>query len=300
MENNALSYDKDSKLAYGRLSGYPFLLTTGQRRDIIEEIVFSVARQGQGMTEEEGKSLQSSSGAIARVNLGTSLVRVAPKASLTANKRFETVKQAIDDSLAFFQQQGFQAVCQLTGEAEPDLYLVGTGAQFLSQKGFEQQQASLLSEQTEETNKQEQFVPGLVGAFLGSLLGVVVTVIIGQLGYVAVFSGIVMGVAILKGYELLGKRLSVKGIIASAIIMFAMTYFAFNLDYAFALARWAEVDVFTAFEAIPELLENGGLDMTDYLTELVKLYLFTLLGAFPITLSILKEQKTKHQIRPLS
>lgn len=35
-ENNALSYDKGSKLAYGRLSGYPFLLTTGQRRDIGE------------------------------------------------------------------------------------------------------------------------------------------------------------------------------------------------------------------------------------------------------------------------
>lgn len=50
----------------------------------------------------------------------------------------------------------------------------------------------------------ENVVAGVVGAFLGTLLGVVCTVVIGQLGYVASVSGLIMAVGALKGYELLG------------------------------------------------------------------------------------------------
>ena len=52
--------------------------------------------------------------------------------------------------------------------------------------------------------RQENIVAGVVGAFLGTLLGVVCTVVIGQLGYVASVSGLIMAVGALKGYELLG------------------------------------------------------------------------------------------------
>lgn len=298
LTDNNLSYDKDSNLAYGRLSGFPFLLIIGQK-DTVSELVFSVTRQGQVLTDEDGQLLKGSSEAVANVMVANSLVRIVPKAGLTANKRYENVKQAIDASLAFFQQQGFTTVCQLTGEEGADLYLIGSGAQFLSQAGLEQQRALLLSKETDVTNTKEHFVPGLVGAFLGSVLGVIVSVIIGQLGYVAVISGIVMGVATLKGYELLGKRLSMKGIITSSLIMIAMTYFAFHVDLAFTIARVVEVDIFSAFEAIPYLLETGDLSMTDYLIELGKIYLFTLLGAVPTILSTLKEQKTQYLIRQL-
>lgn len=46
----------------------------------------------------------------------------------------------------------------------------------------------------------ENVVAGVVGAFLGTLLGVVCTVVIGQLGYVASVSGLIMAVGALKGY----------------------------------------------------------------------------------------------------
>ena len=39
--------------------------------------------------------------------------------------------------------------------------------------------------------KQEQVLPGIVGALIGSLIGAVVIVIVGQLGYVAAVSGLV-------------------------------------------------------------------------------------------------------------
>ena len=72
----------------------------------------------------------------------------------------------------------------------------------------------------EREKRQENIVAGVVGAFLGTLLGVVCTVVIGQMGYVASISGLVMAVGALKGYELLGGRLSKKGaVISSALIL---------------------------------------------------------------------------------
>ena len=62
-------------------------------------------------------------------------------------------------------------------------------------------------EQAKKT-RQENVAAGLVGALLGSLAGVLCTVVIGQMGYVTSISGLVMAVGALKGYELLGGRLS--------------------------------------------------------------------------------------------
>ena len=67
--------------------------------------------------------------------------------------------------------------------------------------------------------KQEQVLPGIVGALIGSLIGAVVIVIVGQLGYVAAVSGLVMAICTLKGYEMLGKKLGTPGIIISCVLM---------------------------------------------------------------------------------
>ena len=88
----------------------------------------------------------------------------------------------------------------------------------------------------EERTRKENIVAGVVGAFLGSLIGVVCTVVIGQLGYVAAISGLIMAVCALKGYELLGGTLSKKGVAVSAVLILAMTWFAHQASWAIALA----------------------------------------------------------------
>ena len=54
---------------------------------------------------------------------------------------------------------------------------------------------------------------GAVGALAGTLIGVICIVITGQLGYVSALCGVVMGVCALRGYQMLGKTVSKKGII---------------------------------------------------------------------------------------
>ena len=125
----------------------------------------------------------------------------------------------------------------------------------------------------------ENIVTGLIGAFLGSLIGVACIVAIGQLGYVASVSGVVMGVCTIKGYSLLGGKTSRKGVIIAAILIIAMTYLGYQLDYAVSVARVFEVDVFTAFQAIGDMLAKEYIDKTSYWIDLAMLYLFTILGA---------------------
>ena len=83
-----------------------------------------------------------------------------------------------------------------------------------------------------EQKKRENVPAGIVGAFLGSLIGVACAVLIGQLGYVASVSGLVMAVCALKGYELLGGSLTKKGALISSLLILVMTYLAHRLIWA--------------------------------------------------------------------
>ena len=140
----------------------------------------------------------------------------------------------------------------------------------------------------EREKRQENIVAGVVGAFLGTLLGVVCTVVIGQLGYVASVSGLVMAVGALKGYELLGGRLSKKGAVISSALILVMTYLAHRLSLAISLTSEMGMGVFRCFQAIPPLLRTGVLDGPAYWGDLVMLYLFTLLGAVPTIIAGLR------------
>ena len=117
-----------------------------------------------------------------------------------------------------------------------------------------------------EEKKRENVPAGIVGAFLGSLIGVACAVLIGQLGYVASISGLVMAVCALKGYELLGGSLTKKGALISTLLI---------------LADALHDGIFEAFQEVPDLLDRGIIESGPYWGDLIMLYLFTLLGAVP-------------------
>lgn len=140
----------------------------------------------------------------------------------------------------------------------------------------------------ESQKSTDNIITGAVGAFLGSLIGVACIVIVGQLGYVASVSGLVMGVCALKGYEKLGGGLSKKGAVVSILLVLMMTYLANRLDWAISLAVAAEADVFAVFRAMDMLLSEGFIEGSAYWGNLVLLYLFTLMGAVPAVIGGLK------------
>lgn len=131
--------------------------------------------------------------------------------------------------------------------------------------------------------KKENVVAGIVGAFLGAILGAGCIILLSQLGYIASVSGLVLAVCTLKGYELLGGRLSGKGMIISILFMAITPYLADRIDWAILIMQELKVYNVTfveAFSAFPELLKDGSVEMGVYIKNLLMVYGFTLLGAF--------------------
>lgn len=158
---------------------------------------------------------------------------------------------------------------------------------------------------SQKAQKKENVVGGIVGALLGSLVGVLCIVVLGQLGYVAALSGAVMAVGVLKGYELLGGKLTKKGIVISIVIMLFMTYLGDRLDWAISLLReggGADVgyNLFECYRLVPFCLEIGMIKMSAYVGNLVLLYIFLLLGAVPTIISKVKEKKDEGQMIKIS
>lgn len=73
---------------------------------------------------------------------------------------------------------------------------------------------------TEDWEKKENLPLGLIGAVIGILLGSVLWVLIGQIGFIAGIAGYAIVFCGMKGYQLLGKKLSKTGIIICIVLSF--------------------------------------------------------------------------------
>lgn len=141
-------------------------------------------------------------------------------------------------------------------------------------------------QQVEE--KKENIIAGIVGAFLGTLIGLLCIVVVDQLGYMASISGVVMGVCAIKGYQLLGGKMSLKGIVISSVFMICVVYISQQLSWAIDAADVLNIDVFSAFRLIPEMIRQGAIDGGIYMKDLFMLYAFTALGAVPTIWNTIK------------
>lgn len=133
--------------------------------------------------------------------------------------------------------------------------------------------------------KSENVVLGTIGAFIGSLAGVIAIVLFNRLGYIASIAGVIMSFCALYMYEKLGGKMSKKGVIISLVIIIIMTLISENI--AFSLAVVSEVKdagSSTTFSYVffnfYDLMKEGYLNTSSYFSDLAMVYLFTALGAF--------------------
>lgn len=142
-----------------------------------------------------------------------------------------------------------------------------------------------------ETVKPDGLITGIVGALIGAALGAASIVLLSQLGFVASVSGLILAVCTLKGYELLGGRLSTRGIIISILLILATPYIADRIDWAIVILKeFPELTFAEAFGALPILLEEEAIEMSSYITNLLMIYGFAALGAFSTVRQALKKK----------
>lgn len=142
-----------------------------------------------------------------------------------------------------------------------------------------------------EVKPAENFVLGLVGALIGAAIGGASIIGLGQLGYIASISGVILAFCTLKGYELLAKGISTKGVIVCAVLMLVTPFLADYLNLGITLYK--ELSPLGAtfgdcMEILPEVLKDGEA-VGDYLKNLGMLYLFVVLGGFYIVKNAFKK-----------
>ncbi len=139
--------------------------------------------------------------------------------------------------------------------------------------------------------KKENVFTGTLGALIGALLGAVVILLLSRIGLVASISGLVLAFCTFKGYALLGKQLSVKGFVICLILIIITPYFADRLDWALRIRNnfsYSGLSIGEAFANIPDFIEIGIIKKSNYIMNLVLLYVFAALGAFGTIRDILK------------
>lgn len=287
-----LNADAQSETLFGAQGGMELLLRRGSNNQNYVSLVFSLTRGGQEPDGAEMKAFVKGNKLVANCTVRRGRVEFTLKARFGNVKDIDKLEQATREVVSFLRTKGYQSCCQGCGQVvETDACIVAGVPSLLCGSCYQQQDSMQEQAQQEASRKPENVLAGIVGALLGSLLGAACIVMLGQLGYVAALSGIVLAICTLKGYELLGGRLSTKGIVIACLLMLVMTYVGDRLDWAISVAKYFEVSFTDAYQAIPYLIEEDVIESGDYIANLLQLYLFTLLGAVPTIINSLKSRK---------
>ena len=287
-----LTADAQSGILFGMQGGLHVMLMRSTSNQNFVSLIFSLTHGGQEPDAAEIKAFVKSNKLVANYSIRRSRVEFVLKVRFGSFKHLDQLEQAVGEVVSFLRTSGYQSCCQSCGQtADTDACIMAGVPSLLcdscyQQLGHDQEQAH-----QEAAQKPENVLTGVVGALLGSLLGVGCIVLLGQLGYVAALSGIVLAICTLKGYELLGGRLSTKGIVISCVLMLVMTYVGHRLDWAITVAKYFEASLTDSFRAIPYLIDEDILDGGVYVGNLIKLYMFTLVGAVPTIVSSVKSRK---------
>lgn len=296
----------DGNVIYGERNGFELLIyATDARYPYLLTVSLSAKPQsGIFLSKEEKKWFAKDHKPVTALNQEGNLITMVMGNTAKQEKLKENLEMGLNGLISFLQQKDYVPCCQFCGEqVETTGYTTGNTYLHLCPECSVklQQDATLLAQ--EKAQRKENLVGGIVGAFFGSLVGILCIIFFSQLGRIAAISGAVMAVCTIKGYEILGRKLTKKGVVACFIMMLVMTYMGDRLDWAIMVMREVGsdfgLDFITAFQFIPQLVAENMIDSGSYWTNLVVLYLFTIGGAIPTINSAMKELKNAAFIRQI-
>lgn len=292
-----LRLDEATSTVNGVSNGYHFTVAYANNR---YQIYASIRKNGQLPEKEFFKEGKKSIQGASSVGIEKNNV-VIGVSGMTTKKMQENLVSAILSAPGFFRQWGYEDVCECCGKPvdKINIYKVATGINFLCEDCYNEVTNSLQQAEIHEENTNENVVGGIVGALLGALIGTIAIVIIGQMGYVAAVSGLIMGVCTIKGYEKFARKISGKGIVVCSIVMILMTYLGVKSDWAITIAKTIDFSFFDAFNYFWEIVNESGVS-SEFIGSLLLCYLFTAGGAVPCLLNAIKAQKeayTSYQIQ---
>ena len=299
-----LQFDEESGSIYGVQSGYLLLLHETDVKNQFRLSV-SVSLNGNPADSEENELVWDDFKSESLPNLSTLsinqyTVSIVVKGAMRKSKTIEKLQTLIRDLVAFLESHHFVQVCGYSGQEGPvGLYQLGDSIFLINEESYQLLKSNLQIEVDSYQNQKENVLLGAVGALLGALIGGAVALFIARLGYVAMVAGIVLGICTIKGYEILGRKVSRKGIVISSIWMVITVFLVNQIDLAMEVVAKLGVEFPFAFRVVNQLIFSG--DFPDnYFYNLAMLAVFTLVGAGVSISSVWSSHKIKGIVRKIA
>lgn len=284
-----LRYDMENNALHGQRDGYDIILYPHEPSESPYALtVHTAAKSADGtyLTNDRLQELHK----VSKLNrcaqngyviTGIAVGGIGRRGS--QQKLTESAAEGVAGLTAFLRENGFTPCCSVCGKEDA---VSAWQAEGLYRHLCADCEASMRQKYAGMKPKNENVMAGIVGALLGSLLGVLCIVLMSRLGYVAAVSGAVMALGVLKGYERLSGRLTKKGVAICVAVMLLMTYLGDRLDWAILLYREgggaeAGYNVFECYRMIPMMIAEGIIEKTEYIGNMLYIYMFLLVGAIP-------------------
>ena len=285
-------YDPETSSIYGENSGYFFLLSETDTKNVFS-IALSVSRDDAEEAAAQLHQMVKDSSVLKSISLNQYVTTFTVKAGMTKTKTIENVRQALTEILQFLQTNGFYTVCGYSGEkGSVGLYQIGDSLFLMNEDSFQELSTQLKIDTDSYNSQKENVLLGTVGAFIGAIIGGAVTLFIARLGYVAFYAGFILGICVVKGYEILGKKFSKLGAVISSILLLVTIVLVQQFDYALEAVKQLGVDFSDGFDLINTLVLNGEAP-EKYFFNFFMLAVFTIIGGGVAISSALSTHKTR-------
>lgn len=285
-------FDPQTSSIYGENSGYFFLMRETDTKNVFS-IALSVSRDDAEEAAAQLHQMVKDSSVLKSISLNQYVTTFTVKAGMTKTKTIENVRQALTEILQFLQTNGFYTVCGYSGEKGPvGLYQIGDSLFLMNEDSFQELSTQLKIDTDSYNSQKENVLLGTVGAFIGAIIGGAVTLFIARLGYVAFYAGFILGICVVKGYEILGKKFSKLGAVISSILLLVTIVLVQQFDYALEAVKQLGVDFSDGFDLINTLVLNGEAP-EKYFFNFFMLAVFTIIGGGVAISSALSTHKTR-------
>ncbi|WP_270285341.1 hypothetical protein [Streptococcus koreensis] len=285
-------YDPETSSIYGENAGYFFLLSETDTKNVFS-IALSVSRDDAEEAAAQLHQMVKDSSVLKSISLNQYVTTFTVKAGMTKTKTIENVRQALTEILQFLQTNGFYTVCGYSGEKGPvGLYQIGDSLFLMNEDSFQELSTQLKIDTDSYNSQKENVLLGTVGAFIGAIIGGAVTLFIARLGYVAFYAGFILGICVVKGYEILGKKFSKLGAVISSILLLVTVVLVHQFDYALEAVKQLGLDFSDGFDLINTLVLNGEAP-EKYFFNFFMLAVFTIIGGGVAISSALSTHKTR-------
>lgn len=181
------------------------------------------------------------------------------------DKDASLVRSIIDDVTAFLRGQGGQA-CGIP---------MNTGVSASSNTGNSFRRANSADRTTGSGRIYENYALGILGALVGTALGMIVWIILSVIGIISIFGGMCIAGGAFLGYLIASGDMSKVGITVSTVMVIAAVAIAEYISMGFSVMSVLDVGFFDAMDILPLFLEDSEV-LGAFIKDLVIGYVFAL------------------------